>query len=171
MKDAKVRFIGVAEVNPELDKELRDWFGDQFGYVRYRWAEPDYYGILIAEDQLAGRLAIFEREVSAGGVIVRVGGIGGVATRPRFRHQGVASALMSDAAEFMKNELGVEFGFLLCQPKVSPVYAKLGWAQVEGPTIFSQPNGTETYPSCTMILRLAEREWPPGPIDMLGLPW
>jgi aminoglycoside 2'-N-acetyltransferase I len=170
MMSEKIQIISVAETKPALDKELRDWFRDQFAHTTYRWAEPDYYGILSVEEQLAGRLAIFHREVSAGGVIVKVGGIGGVATKPKWRRREVASALLSRAAEFMRNELSAEFGFLLCGREVSPVYAKLGWTRVEGPTIFSQPGGTETYPHDTMILLLAGREWPPGPIDMMGLP-
>ncbi len=171
LMNKKIQIIPVAETTPTLDKELRDWFRDQFGRVAYRWAEPDYYGILSVDEQLAGRLAVFDRQISAGGVIVKVGGIGGVATKPQFRHQGIASALLSRAAEFMKNDLGAEFGFLLCRPEVSPVYAKLGWTRVDGPTTFSQPSGIETYPYYTMILRLTGREWPPGPIDMMGLPW
>lgn len=167
----RYKIIPIAETNPALDKELRDWFRDQFAHTTYRWAEPDYYGILNVEEQIAGRLAVFDRQVSAGGVVVRVGGIGGVATKPHFRRRGVASALLSHAAEFMKNDLRAEFGFLLCRREVSPVYAKLRWTRIDGPTIFSQPGGTEIYPHDTMILPLAGKEWPPGPIDMMGLPW
>jgi GNAT superfamily N-acetyltransferase len=165
-----IRIIPVAETSPALDQQLRDWFKDQFGQVRYSWAEPDYYGVLTVEEQLAGRLAVFDREASAGSDIVRVGGIGGVATREQFRHRGIASAMLSRAAEFMKNDLRVEFGLLLCRPEVAPVYTMLGWIRVDGPTTFSQPNGTATYPNHTMILHFAEREWPPGAIDLRRLP-
>ncbi|HEY2663830.1 MAG TPA: GNAT family N-acetyltransferase, partial [Candidatus Binataceae bacterium] len=96
---------------------------------------------------------------------------GGVATKRAFRHQGVASAMLSRAAEFMKDDLRVEFGFLLCRHEVSPVYAKLGWIRVPGPTTFSRSGASATYPHDTMILPLALSQWPPGPIDMLGLPW
>ncbi|HVA82439.1 MAG TPA: hypothetical protein VNF29_16035 [Candidatus Binataceae bacterium] len=51
--------MAVAETNPALDKELRDWFRDQFGQVRYRWAGPSHYGIPSVEEQLAGRLRDF----------------------------------------------------------------------------------------------------------------
>jgi aminoglycoside 2'-N-acetyltransferase I len=169
--DERLEIFGVAEADPELEKQLRDWFRDEFGRVRYQWAEPDYYAILRRDEKLAGRLAIFDRQVSAGDVTVRVGGIGGVATKPNLRHRGVASALLSRAADFMKRQLGVEFGLLLCQPAVSPVYAKLGWSRVEGPTTFAQPGGAVRYPYLTMVLPLAGKAWPPGPIDMLGLPW
>ncbi len=82
--------------------------------MQYQWAEPDYYGILSVEEKFAGRLAVFDRQVSAGGAIVKVGGIGEVVTKSQFRHRGIASALLSRAAKFMKNELEAEFGLLLC---------------------------------------------------------
>jgi aminoglycoside 2'-N-acetyltransferase I len=167
----RVHIFAVSDTDPKLDKELRDWFRDEFGRVRYQWAEPDYYAILRQEEEIAGRLAIFDRQVSAGGVTVRVGGIGGVATKLQVRHRGVASALLRGAAGFMKRQLGVEFALLLCQPAVSSVYANIGWAPVDGPTRFSQPRGAVTYPHLTMVLPLAGTAWPPGPIDMLGLPW
>ncbi|MDO8434012.1 MAG: GNAT family N-acetyltransferase [Candidatus Binatus sp.] len=166
----RIRLLPAVETDPALAKELREWFEEEFGPAD-RWGAPDYYAILSLEEQLAGRLAILDREVSVGGAIVKVGGIGGVATKPQFRHRGVASAMLSRAAEFMKRDLGVEFGLLLCRHEVSPVYAKLGWIGVPGSTTFSRSGTTATYPHDTMILALAEKAWPSGPIDMLGLPW
>lgn len=168
--DREIQIIPVAEASSELEKTLRDWFEEEFGRAG-RWAEPDYYLTLSVEGQLAGRLAVFDRQVSVGGEIAKVGGIGGVATKAEFRHRGVASALLSRAAAFMKDDLGVEFGYLLCRHEVSPVYAKLGWIRVPGPTTFARAGATATYPHDTMILQLTPRVWPPGAIDMLGLPW
>jgi aminoglycoside 2'-N-acetyltransferase I len=114
---------------------------------------------------------VLDSKVSVGNQIIRVGGIGGVATKPEFRHRGVASAMLARAAEFMKSDLGMEFGLLLCRHEVSPVYAKVGWVIVPGPTTFTRAGVAATYPHDTMILPLSGRAWPPGPIDMLGLPW
>jgi aminoglycoside 2'-N-acetyltransferase I len=166
----RLRLLPASETGPALSKELRDWFEGEFGRAD-RWAEPDYYAILSIEKQLAGRLAVLDRKVSVDGVILRVGGIGGVATKPEFRRRGVASAMLARAAEFMKNDLEVEFGFLLCRHEVSPVYSKTGWTIVAGPTTFTRAGVAATYPNDTMILPLAEKRWPSGPIDMLGLPW
>jgi hypothetical protein len=63
MLSENVQNFPVAETDQALDKELRDWFRDHFGSVLYRWAEPDYYGILSVGEQLAGRLAVFDRQV------------------------------------------------------------------------------------------------------------
>jgi aminoglycoside 2'-N-acetyltransferase I len=165
-----VRLLSATETDPALANELRRWFEEEFGRAD-RWAEPDHYVILSVGGKLAGRLGVLDSKVSVGNQIIRVGGIGGVATKPDFRHRGVASAMLARAAEFMKDDLGVEFGFLLCRHEVSPVYAKSGWIIVRGPTTFTRAGVTATYPNDTIILPLAGKRWPSGPIDMLGLPW
>jgi hypothetical protein len=45
--------------------------------------------------------------------------------------------MLARAAEFMKSDLRVEFGLLLCRHEVSPVYAKMGWIGVPGPKLDS----------------------------------
>jgi hypothetical protein len=47
----------------------------------------------------------------------------------------------------------------------------LGWQVVEGPLTFDQPQGKVTFPDVTMVLPCAGKEWPPGVIDLCGLPW
>jgi len=169
MKES-IEVITAAEVAPELRNGLREWFEREFGNADH-WRTSDYYVLLHSDGQLAGRLGVLDTKVSVGGQIIRVGGIGGVATKPEFRHRGVASAMLARAAEFMKNDLGLEFGFLLCRHEVSAVYAKMGWIRVAGPTTFTRAGVTATYSNDTMILQLAKRVWPSGKIDMLGLPW
>jgi len=165
-----IRVLRATDTGPALTAQLRDWFEVEFGRAD-RWADPDYYVLLSVNGELAGRFGILDRKVSVGSEIVRVGGVGGVATKPQFRHRGIASAMLARAAEFMKNDLGVEFGLLLCRHEVSPVYAKMGWITVAGPTTFTRAGVTATYPNDKMILPLAEKTWPAGPIDMLGSPW
>jgi aminoglycoside 2'-N-acetyltransferase I len=169
--EQSIRLIAATEATPELANELGGWFEAEFGPRADRWRSADYYVLLNRDGQLAGRLGVLDSKVSIANQIIRVGGIGGVATKPEFRHRGIASAMLSRAAEFMKDELKVEFGFLLCRPEVSPVYAKMGWIAVPGPTRFTRGGVAATYPNYTMILPLAGKEWPSGPIDMLGLPW
>jgi len=101
---------------------------------------------------------------------MRVGGIGGVITKPEWRFRGIAHNLLTYAAAFMRDELGVEFALLLCRREVAPVYANLRWFRVDGPTLFMQPSGITTYPRETMILSFTEQGWPTGTIDMRGLP-
>ncbi len=169
--DQSIRLIVAKETAPALANKLGGWFEAEFGPRADRWRSADYYVLLNRDGQLAGRLGVLDSKVSVGNQIIRVGGIGGVATKPEFRHRGVASAMLARAAEFMRSDLRVEFGLLLCRREVSPVYAKMGWVIVPGPTTFTRAGVTATYPNDTMILPLAQKEWPRGPIDMLGLPW
>ena len=167
----QIRLLPATEPDPALANELGGWFEAEFGPRADRWRAPDYYVLVNRDGQLAGRLGVLDSKVSVANQIIRVGGIGGVATKPEFRHRGVASAMLARAAEFMKSDLSVEFGLLLCRHEVSPLYAKMGWVIVVGPTTFTRAGVTSTYPYDTMILPLAEKTWPSGPIDMLGLPW
>jgi aminoglycoside 2'-N-acetyltransferase I len=166
-----IRLLSATESDPALANELSGWFEAEFGPRADRWAPADYYVLINREGQLAGRLGMLDSKVSVANQVIRVGGIGGVATKPEFRHRGVASAMLARAAEFMKSDLRVDFGLLLCRHEVSTVYAKSGWIIVRGPTTFTRAGVTATYPHDTMVLPLAGKEWPSGPIDMLGLPW
>jgi hypothetical protein len=80
---------------------------------------------------------------------------------------------METAAAFMRDKLGVEFGLLICGAKMMPYYGKLGWQIVPGPLMFDQPKGKITFDDSTkiMILPCNKHDWPPGVIDLCGLPW
>jgi len=167
----KIQLVPSTEIDRTLEKQLGDWFKAEFGPRADRWRSADYYVLVNRDGQLVGRLGVLDSKVSVANEIIRVGGIGGVATKPEFRHRGVARAMLARAAEFMKSDLKIEFGLLLCRHEVSPVYAKMGWLIVPGPTTFTRVGIAATYQSDTMILPLGETAWPVGPIDMLGLPW
>jgi hypothetical protein len=166
-----VEIHSARDIDMALRNTLEGWFGEEFGHVAYRWSEPDWYITVAREGKLAGRLAIVERTIAVGAKMIRVGGIAGVATRREWRNRGVASVAMRAAAGFIAHDLRRPFGLLLCRDQVSPVYAKLGWEVVEGPTSFMQPSGPATYPQLTMVMRFGEQPWPIGPIDLSGLPW
>lgn len=167
----EIKVAAASLMSSELLRELDDWFDQQFGHIPYEWANPEWYVFARRERGLVGRLSIVQRQVSVADQQLRVGGIGGVTTKPEFRRRGIATALLLRAATFIRDELRVEFGLLLCQREVASVYARIGWVPVPGPTRFSQSPGTHSYPGDTMILRCSDRDWPPGPIDLCGLPW
>jgi predicted acetyltransferase len=100
-----------------------------------------------------------------------IAGIGGVATRSDLRRQGVASMVLQRAIEEMRDAYGADFGLLFCEPRLAPVYKRLGWHRFEGDVFVEQPQGrirfvvTDPY---VFDLKLAPRE---GAIDLCGLPW
>ena len=165
-----IRIFRAEDAEAELRRTLPQWFQREFGNTRFVWATPTYYAISDIEGELIGQLEIFEREIQVGATIIRVGGIGGVITKPEWRMCGAERALLTRFAVFIRDNLSVDLALLLCRREVAPVYAKLGWERVEGPTVFKQPSGIATYPRDTMVLRFTEREWPTGRIDMRGLP-
>jgi len=41
----------------------------------------------------------------------------------------------------------------------------------KGPLTFDQPQGKVTFTDVTRILPCTKKDWPPGVIDLCGLPW
>ena len=136
-----------------------------------QWSTDDWHVMVRVDGQVVSRLEIVERVGAVNGQPVKLGGIGGVATLPEYRRRGLAQAAMETAAWFIQDKLKVEFGLLVCSEKMIPYYGKLGWRVVEGPMVFDQPNGKVTFTDVTMVLPCNAKEWPPGTIDLCGLPW
>jgi hypothetical protein len=78
---------------------------------------------------------------------------------------------MSEAARFMCADLGVEFGMLFCLPRVVHFYERQGWHLVKDEVEIDQPGGRIVWPYHVMVLPCSERPWPPGRIEVAGLPW
>ena len=154
----------------QTDDCLRQAFWGLIDY-HYQWSEADWHVMEYADGILVSYLAIVERLGAVNEQPVKLGGIGAVATLPEWRGRGLASVAMEKAADFMDDELGVEFGLLLCDQSTLPFYRRLGWELVPGPLVFDQPGGKVTFPDLTMVLPFATRIWPQGTIDLRGLPW
>jgi aminoglycoside 2'-N-acetyltransferase I len=137
------------------------------------WSSDDWYVSVKLDGQMVSHVGIVERTGTVDGQPVKLGGIGGVATRPDWRRHGYAGAALRTAAEFMRNELRVEFGLLVCGDQMMPYYGKLGWQLVAGPLMFDQPKGKTTFGDSTkvMVLPCNKHDWPPGVIDLCGPPW
>lgn len=153
----------LAQARARIDYGLPQW--------GYQWAPKTWRVLAWLEGELASHVGIVARTVDAGGELVKVGGISGVWTVPEQRGRGAASAAMRAAAAFMRDELQVDFGLLLCRQQLQPFYDRLGWVQVPGPLLFEQPFGKVVWPFSAMILPCAGRQWPGGSIDLRGFPW
>jgi GNAT superfamily N-acetyltransferase len=158
------------EERRQTDDCLRQAFWGLIDY-HYQWSEADWHVMVHVDGALVSYLAIVERLGAVNEKPVRLGGVSAVATLPDWRGRGLASAALEEAAAFMDNELGVEFGLLLVDEATATFYRRLGWELVPGPLVFDQPWGKVTFPELTMVLAFAGREWPQGTIDLRGLPW
>src|SRR5438094_7308979 len=116
----EIAIVSASGLSAHERKGLEDWFQEEFSHLPYEWAEPEWYAVARSEDGSVGRLAIVQRQVAVVGQPVRVGGVGGVITKPEYRGCGVATALMLNANAFIKDNLGAEFGLLLCRREVAP---------------------------------------------------
>ena len=136
-----------------------------------KWSKVDWHVLLWEEDVLASHIEIIERTATVGSRPVRLGGIGGVATRVQWRRRGLAEAALKTAQAFLREKLAVEFGLLVCGETLIHYYAKFGWKLLERTMLIDQPQGKVTYSEPIMILPVCKQDWPEGEIDLCGLPW
>jgi GNAT superfamily N-acetyltransferase len=164
-------------LQPADDEELGRMGAEAFPVP---WAEPVGHWAptefqFIARDvtgKIVSSVGLVKRVAKAGGAEVLVGGIGGVMTATAARGHGYARALMSAAAECMRNELQASFGLLQCPTHRISFYESLNWVHVKTAMWFSQPDGSRrATPENAMVLQLTDAIWPDGVIDMNGLPW
>jgi predicted acetyltransferase len=167
----QIETIHEKDLMEERRDQLIQWFRDEFAYIPFKWADPEWYILALNGSELIGRLAIIDRIVLVEGQQIRVGGVSGVITKKKWRKRGVASTLMTEAVNVIEDKLNTAFGLLLCREDVSGFYNGLGWKINDFSTIFEQPKGKMTFPKLTMIYSCKGNVWPKGPIDLNGLPW
>jgi predicted N-acetyltransferase YhbS len=155
----------------KLDAMLDRAFGDDEIGRQYQWTTNDWNLWLRSGDEIISHVGVVDRTITAGGQAVRVGGVGAVATAPEWRQRGCARQLMEAAAAFMRDEMRVEAGLLICGEHRVSYYSRLGWQTVPGPLVVDQPQGKVVMPATIMVLLLDGKPWPDGTIDLCSLPW
>jgi GNAT superfamily N-acetyltransferase len=168
--------VAAGALPDPLRERLPGWLYAVFGDTPYAWAPPQWCALVYeAPDrrELVSYLEIVRRAIDVGGQAVDVGGVSGVMTRPEWRRRGFASEGLRAAGAFLRDELRVDFGLLVCDAGKIPFYGRLGWRAVEAPLVFDQPGGKTDFgePTPIMILPCRRDDWPAGQIDLRGLPW
>ena len=135
------------------------------------WADHDWMALGFVDETLVSQFCLLKREILVGGAPLLVAGIGGVATHPDWQRRGLASRLLRASEAFMRDELRVPFGLLICADQTQPLYARCGWQTVAHSLNFTQNERQRQLDTCVMILPLANQPWPTGLIDLCGLPW
>lgn len=171
MTEIQIRISSLKGVPPATLSRLDEMFREEFGKDKCAYSDPDWFVMGFVSDFLVSRVGILRRVVTVGEDVVVVGGISGVTTLPEHRHRGYATRLVKSAQEFMREELPTDFGLLICNEMHRAFYERLGWKNVYGPTVYSQPGGSETCKGLTMVLEFGRAVWPTGPIDLCGFPW
>jgi aminoglycoside 2'-N-acetyltransferase I len=184
----KLQVVRTVDIDETLRPRLLAWLNQEFEVYadEIAWAIADWHVLAWEGDLLVGHVDITERNALVGEQALRLGGVGGVVTLKEWRKRGIASAAMQKAAEFLRDELAVPFGLLVCDPNLAPFYRELGWQTVDGPLIFDQPDSFQpgldqvlsggpvhkvTLEGAILVLPCREHNWPAGVIDLCGLPW
>jgi|SRR5262245_8251381 len=136
------------------------------------WAKPDQRLLgFNRHNEIVCHAAIFLRNATWEHRAVRIGGIGGVATREDSRRQGAARTLVQRGLKEIDETHHTDFGLLFCEPRHARLYARLGWHPFEGRVFIMQPSGrgrfavTDPY---VFDLKMAPRT---GVLDLCGMPW
>ena len=101
-----------------------------------------------------------------------IGGIGGVKTTPVARGNGYAGAGLRFAAEFLRDDRGVDFSLLVCRAELLGYYQRFGWQHFDGILCVEQPEGKVRFSVNEPMVLAGTRNGPQGGIlDLCGLPW
>ena len=64
--------------------------------------QPHQSRVCVIDGKIVSHIRVSDRAIQIGPSVIRLGGIGMVATLPEYRHRGYASALMQDSIEYME---------------------------------------------------------------------
>lgn len=176
----QIKFLSEEQLSEEIKKQINDLDHEAFfaadqekdeAFAKIEWASNEWMALGNIKDKLVTQLCLLKRQLKVGEVSVIVAGIGGVATTTQWLKQGFSSLLLQSAADFMKKEMKVPFGLLICDDKLQKFYSKNGWQKVADSLWFIQEGQRHPLKSCVMVIPLVNQEWPQGEIDLCGLPW
>ena len=102
---------------------------------------------------------------------IKVGGIGGWVAPPSAQRQWYAAFAWKHALKFIRDELGLDFMLGFAVDRMRPHYERIHAQVIPDPVYFDQPAGKVRCPTNTMVLSLRGKAWPPGIVDIGGLPW
>ena len=180
MNPLQIKFLHVDQISAELNREIDSldhlaFAGDddhqdpEFSSIH--WASPDWMALGFLHGELVTQLCLPKREIMVGSEKVWVAGIGGMATHPSHQHKGYGSALLGATEIFMRDEMRVPFGLLICADATRPFYELARWQFADNVLYFWQENQRRAMKTCVMSLSLEDRTWPSGEIDLCGSPW
>ncbi len=147
-------------------------FAREFHGPMAHTAPAEWRVLVTAGDDLIGHAGILRRTATVAGRPIRLGGIGAVIIEPAWRGRGLGGAAVRRAGAFLQEETDAAFGYLLCAERRVAFYASLGWQEQTGPAVFTDWQGRRTQNILSsMVLPLRGQPWPPGEVDLRGLPW
>jgi GNAT superfamily N-acetyltransferase len=138
-----------------------------------QWRDKDRH---VGLRRLDGRMA-----AAGGAVIVEVDvegadrfdvvGVGGVFVTRSVRGRGLSGRLL-EMLLGLAETMGPERAMLLCRPELVTLYGRHGFTEITAPVWADQPDGRIMLPMRSMWRPLRPSVgWPPGRVDVHGLPF
>lgn len=160
-----------------FDCEYRSEFGVWNPDAPYGYSPADTHVLAFRGQTLAAHVGFQRRSISVGTHEIIVAGTGGVLVDERSRGTGLGARAMRLAQEVMRDEAGVDFGFLGCREEVVPFYESAGWVQIHASerclSRLDQRSVivSEGGPNLICSANHHASQWPQGDIDLRGTPW
>ncbi len=180
MTNLQIRFMPQADITSELQQEIDaldklafadNGIDDDPEFTSIQWSSPDWMALGFLNDELITQLCLPKREIIVGAEKVWVAGIGGMATHPNRQHKGYGSALLQATETFMRDEMRVPFGLLICAYEMRPFYELARWQFATDLLYYQQDHQRKILHTSVMILELNNQTWRAAEIDLCGSPW
>ncbi|HEY7066920.1 MAG TPA: GNAT family N-acetyltransferase [Chloroflexota bacterium] len=169
---ARVERCEWGDIPPE-EEDYFGWGTDLFGVASYRlqWATPQWRFLVRLLDKPIVHVAVLRRIVTVGGQSEPVGGITRLITIPQQRNRGFATFTLYHAVHFVAEDLGLAFAMGFASDRMVPFYRQRGWHELDARIVIDQPDGKRLSPVAALVLPCGIEQWPPGEVDICGLPW
>src|SRR5437588_5067273 len=167
--------IELGALTPEDWVDLEDGEREPFGPVgaRLQWRAKDRHIGLRAEN---GRLVAVAGVVLAGVEVegaesFEVAGLGSLIVTRSVRGRGLMARVV-DPLLRLAERMGPDRAMIFCRPDLVPLYERMAFVQIKAPVWVDQPVGRIEMPLASMWRALREgAQWPPGRVDVRGLPF
>jgi GNAT superfamily N-acetyltransferase len=156
-------------------EEVLDGEEQPFGVLdtHLQWLEKDRNLLLRApEGRLLGvaGATVVEVDVEGHGAF-EVVGMGGLVVTRSARGHGLMSRLLDPLLDLARS-MGPNRAMLFCRPELVAIYARSAFIEIDAPVWVDQPGGRVGMPMPAMSLALHTHDpWPPGRVDVHGLPF
>ncbi|MCZ6680051.1 MAG: GNAT family N-acetyltransferase [Candidatus Poribacteria bacterium] len=98
--------------------------------------------VCVVDGKIVSHVRVSDRSIYMGQSVVKLGGVGMVATLPEYRRRGYASALMQDAVAYMESQ-GYDLSLLFTT--IQPFYMNFGWASFPQTNFQLELRGRKTF--------------------------
>lgn len=150
-----------------------------FSMQSYWGSLPQRRVLLVDEEGLPQAHAGFGlRDIAVGDhgpTALRIAGIGAVCVSPAQQRAGLGRQVFEHLRAFLLAHSSVDFAFLACREAIVPFYCAAGFTRFDAPVCCLDPDHgiwqESLGPKIVMSLARPLAAWPPGRINLRGMPW